>query len=299
MGLLAGVNYDPASAASSVTTSLTAMTALDVTNLRLTFNAPSDGKVLVRLRGVITGATTMPTVLLGILESTTVVARVCPLGSIAGTAVASTHIVHEALFPVTGISAGSHTWDAAMAVQVVLALTAMRWGGPNTTTTNDAWGGFQFEIWEAPTLLGAVLYDPSSAVSKATTGNTAMAAFDTTNARITFTAPASGKVLVRVGCPVHGATTFPQIMFGVLEGSTVRARTSPIGGLKTTNVATAQLALEGQAVITGLTPGNSYTYDAAWASELGVTSTGLKYGGPNNNSGNNAWGALRFEVWTA
>jgi hypothetical protein len=296
--LLAGTCYDPSTAATSVTTSLTAMTALDTTNLRLTFTAPTNGIVLVRIRGVVTGATTMPTILMGVLESTTVKGRVCPVGTISGTAVASTHIVHEALFVVPGLTGGnSYTWDAAIATQVILANTALRWGGPNDTTTNNAYGGLQFEVWEAPNCLGAKLYDPSSAVSKATTGNTAMAGFDTTNLRIAFTAPASGKVLVRVGCPVHGAATFPQILLGVLESSTVKLRVTPIGGLKTTALATAQLMLMGQGLVTGLTPGNSYTYDAAWASELGVTSTGLKYGGPDNNSGNNAWGACQFEVW--
>ena len=298
MSLLAGVNYDPASAATQATTSLLAMTAMDTTNLRLTFTAPANGKVLVRIRGTITGATTMPTILFGLLNGASVVARRCPIGGINGTAVASTQITQEALFTVTGLS-GSQTWDCSYAVQVLLAATAIRYGGPNNTTTNDAWGGIQFEVWEANGLLGSVLYDPAVAVSASTASLLAMTALDTTNLRITFTAPASGSVLVRLGGVLHGATTFPQILLGVLDGSTVRARTAPLGALKTTALATSQLAVEGQALVTGLTPGNSYTWDAAYGVEVVVASTGLKYGGPNNASGNNAFGGFLFEVWTA
>jgi hypothetical protein len=296
--LLGAINYDPAGAVSKATSSLLAMTALDTANLRITFTAPANGIVLVRLRCTVVGATTMPTILLGILESSTVKARISPLGAVRGTAVASTQITQEALFTVSGLTGGSsYTWDAAYGVEIVLASTNIKYGGPNDASGNDAWGGFQFEIYDAPNCLGSKLYDPSSAVSKATTSLLAMTAIDTSNLRITFTAPASGNVLVRMRAPLHGATTFPQILFGVLDGSTVRARTAPIGGLKTTAVATAQLASEGQCVVTGLTPGSSYTWDAAYAVQVVVASTGLKYGGPNNTTTNDAWGGFQFEIW--
>jgi hypothetical protein len=296
--LLGAINYDPAAAVSKATSSLLAMTALDTTNLRITFTAPANGIVLVRLRCTITGATTMPTILLGILEGSTVKARISPLGAVSGTAVASTQITQEALFTVSGLTPGnSYTWDAAYGVEIVLASTNIKYGGPDNNSGNNAWGGFQFEIYDAPNCLGSKLYDPSSAVSKATTSLLAMTAIDTTNLRITFTAPASGKVLVRMRAPVHGATTFPQILFGVLDGSTVRARTAPLGGLKTTAVATAQLAREGQCVVTGLTGGTSYTWDAAYAVQVLIASTGLKYGGPDNATTNDAWGGFLYEIW--
>ncbi len=57
MALLASVNYDPATAVSAATSALLAMTALDTTNLRLTFTTPSNGFVLVRMRCVVVGAT--------------------------------------------------------------------------------------------------------------------------------------------------------------------------------------------------------------------------------------------------
>lgn len=126
-----------------------------------------------------------------------------------------------------------------------------------------------------------------------------MAEFDTTNARITFTVPASGRVLVRIVCVVHGATTFSTILLGVMDGSTVVARVSPIGGIKTTAVATAMVTQEATFVVPGLTPAASLTWDAAWGIETFVASSRIKYGGPNNTTANDAFGALQFEIWEA
>jgi hypothetical protein len=50
MALLAGVAYDPAAAVTKATSAALAMTAFDTTNLRVTFTAPANGKVLVRIR---------------------------------------------------------------------------------------------------------------------------------------------------------------------------------------------------------------------------------------------------------
>jgi len=297
MSVLGAINYDPAVAVSKSCASLLAMTAIDTANLRLTFNAPASGTVLVRLRCTVVGATTTPVILLGVLEGSTIIGRKSPIGGILGTAVTTTMITQEATFVVTGLSAGSHVWDAAYGVEIVLASTNIKYGGPNDTAGADAYGGFQFEIYDAPTLLAGKLYDPSTAVNKVCTSLLAMTAIDTTNLRLVFTAPPSGSVLVRLGAPVHGATTFPQILFGVLDGSSVRARTSPAGALKNTALATAQLALEGQAIVTGLTPGNSYTWDAAYAVQVLIASTGLKYGGPNNATTNDAWGGFLYEIW--
>lgn len=146
--------------------------------------------------------------------------------------------------------------------------------------------------------LGSVLYDPAVAVTKGSAAS-AMAAFDTTNARITFTVPASGRVLVRIQCVVHGATTYSTILLGVIEGSTVKGRVCPVGGLKTTAVATAMVTQEATFVVGGLTPDAELTWDAAWGIETFVASSLIKYGGPNNATANDAFGALVFEIWEA
>lgn len=147
--------------------------------------------------------------------------------------------------------------------------------------------------------LGGKAYDPSSAVTKSTASALAMTALDTTNLRIAFTVPFTGRVMVRIQAVVHGATTMPSILLGVLEGSSVVRRLSPLGGLKTTAVATAMVTQEAIFVVEGLTPQSQKTWDAAYAVETAVASTGIKYGGPNDTTANNAFGAFVFEVWEA
>lgn len=148
-------------------------------------------------------------------------------------------------------------------------------------------------------LLAGTLYDPAAAVTESTTATLAMTALDTTNLRLTFTVPASGRVLVRLQGVLHGATTFPQILLGVLEGSTVKGRIAPAGQANGNLAATTFLTVEGLFVVTGLTAGASLTWDAAYAVETAVASTGLKYGGPNNTTTNDAFGGFAFEVWAA
>ena len=142
-------------------------------------------------------------------------------------------------------------------------------------------------------------YDPVVAVTYSAAALLAMTAFDTTNLRCSFTVPTSGAVTVRISCTLHGAATFPTILLGVLEGATVRCRQSPIGGLKNTAVATAQVTQELVMTITGLTPGASLNWDAAYSVEILLAATGIKCGGPNNALTNDAFGALVFEVWDA
>lgn len=144
-------------------------------------------------------------------------------------------------------------------------------------------------------LLGSILYDPAAAVNKVTTAAIAMTALDTTNLRIAFTIPAHGRVRVRLAGVIHGATTCPQIMLGVLEGSTVRGRVAPmVGGSNL--AATSLYKVEADYVISGLTPG-AVNWDAAYGVETLVAATGLKYGGPNNTTANDNFGGFVFEIW--
>jgi hypothetical protein len=149
MPLLAGVNYDPAVAVSQATSALLAMTAFDTTNLRLSFTVPSNGNVLVRMSTVIHGGTAPATILLGILEGSTVKGRKAPIGMLyTATGVATTFYAIESIFPVTGLTPSANlTWDAAYSVETVGASTAIKYGGPNNATANDAFGGFCFEVW--------------------------------------------------------------------------------------------------------------------------------------------------------
>lgn len=148
-------------------------------------------------------------------------------------------------------------------------------------------------------LLAGTLYDPTTAVTKATTAALAMTALDTTNLRLTFTVPANGRVLVRLeGGALHGATTFPQILLGVMNGSTVVGRKAPQSTLNGAAAATSFLVPSVAFVVTGLTPAASLSWDAAYGVETLVASTGYKYGGPNNTTANDAFGGVSFEVWS-
>lgn len=146
-------------------------------------------------------------------------------------------------------------------------------------------------------LLAAVCYDPSTAASKATSALLAMTAFDTTNLRATVTVPAHGKLRFRIfGGAITGATTLPTILLGFLNGATVVARVTPRDFPATMNAATQTVPIEADFTVSGLTPG-SITLDLAYAVQVIVALTTIKYGGPNNASGANAWGALCFEIW--
>lgn len=147
-------------------------------------------------------------------------------------------------------------------------------------------------------LLAGKLYDPTTAVNKVTTAALAMTAIDTTNLRLNFTVPASGNVLVRMHAVLHGATTFPTILLGVLEGSTVKGRVAPEQSLGNTAVATAMVSVDAAFLVTGLTPAANLDWDAAYGVETLIASTGLKYGGPNNTTANDAFGGFAFEIWS-
>lgn len=297
MSLIASSYYDPATYASVSLTAYTALAAFDTTNSRVTFTAPASGTVVARI--VVNGAATNPpsSVVLGILDGSTVVARQiapCPYAYTSGG-----YQLHEVVFVITGLTGGnSYTWDSAWGCTYWQGGT-LRYGGPDNTSIGDANGPLIFEIWEAPNLLAALAYDPATAATAAANATKVMTAFDTTNARLTFTAPASGNVMVRVGVDVYGSFNPPSVMLGVLDGSTVIAK---IGAMTAWSVnGQTHNPLEVTFVVTGLTGGNSYTWDAAYGIDRGQSSANLKWGGTTGTpaSGEQVYGPLRFEVWAA
>lgn len=145
-------------------------------------------------------------------------------------------------------------------------------------------------------LLGAILYDPGTLVSKASTAAGVMTAFDTTNLRLTFTIPAHGYVRVVIQTLMVGQATYSQCRLGVLDGSTIRGRVTPMGALTGQAATTTPVVLRADFTIPGLTPG-SVSWDAAYAIEQAVASTNFKFGGPNDTTSNNAYGGFVFEVW--
>lgn len=180
MKLLASKLYDPATAVSKATTAALAMTALDTTNLRLTVTVPSHGYLHVRMRGVLHGATTVPQIMLGTLEGTTVRGRAAPMLG-GGNIAATTLVKAEAEFTINGLTGGaSIVLDAAYAVETVVAATGLKYGGPNNTTANDAFGGFSFEIYD-PAQAGVTGATAAEVWAHATRALTDKAGFDVTS----------------------------------------------------------------------------------------------------------------------
>jgi hypothetical protein len=301
MAVLGAISYDPATRVQLSGASALAMTALDTTNLRITFTAPANGIVSVRLKGQTHGGTSGvgPGMYLGVLDGATVKGRLCPVTGV-GEAAATTQNTREAIFTVTGLTpSSSYTWDAAYGVEGTGAASNLEYGGPNNTTTDDAAGAFQFEIWETANLLVGKLYDPASLVTKTTTSLLALTAFDTTNLRATFTAPASGNVLWRIQTLDQGSNTHGQIMLGILDGATVKAHTFASESAAMPTTASGFRTLEASGVITGLTPTSSYSFDAAYGVEIVSAGGGIKYGGPDNATINDAGGGFAYEIWAA
>lgn len=299
MALLAGTSYDPGTIQSRSLAVLSAMAAMDTTNLRLTFTAPSNGAVLVRIKAQESGNSVPGYGLLGVMSGATVVARKAAMGA-APNFVTNMAVGQEAVFVVPGLTPGnSYTWDAAYSTEIATGSTSFKYGGPDASGSADAFGSIDFEIWETPNLLGAKFYDPGTAASQSLASALAMTAMDTTNLRITFTAPSTGTVLWRIAACEHGSTTMGTILMGILDGSTVRARTAPIAATPSNLSATSRVALEASGVITGISPGMSYTWDAAYSVETVSAGSAIKYGGPDDTTTDNAFGGIGFEIWSA
>ncbi len=153
MALLAGIAHDPTPVVTASTAALSNMASMSTT-ARLSFVAPANGRVMVRVRVTCSGGTAVPGVLLGAIEVTptagTVRLRQAATASAPGTIAATTHISMEAWGVVTGLTAGTtYTWDAAWGVENLVASSALRWGSavPATVAANDAFGALNFEVW--------------------------------------------------------------------------------------------------------------------------------------------------------
>lgn len=148
MNLLGAILYDPGTAATKSTASLIAMTAVDTTNLRIAFTIPAHGMVAVRMSCVIEGGLSFPCILLGILNGATVVARINPETTFPGASGATSRMNCKAEFVISGLTPGAVNWDAAYGVEIVVISSNIKYGGPNDTTTDNAWGGFLFEVYD-------------------------------------------------------------------------------------------------------------------------------------------------------
>lgn len=156
--------------------------------------------------------------------------------------------------------------------------------------TADGLGGV---AWEAPAaggagsgLLALTHYNPAVVVDKAPESST-LVDMDAANLVITFVAPASGRVLIALAARTSVVNT--ALEWNLREGTSdvpdTRATVAYLSG-------TAQNAgrTTHRAVVSGLTPGASYTYKWGHARAAG-TSASTRYGGGE--------GSAVMEVWSA
>lgn len=117
-------------------------------------------------------------------------------------------------------------------------------------------------------LLAVTFYDPGTLSIKDST-STSLADVDATNLAITFTAPSTGKVLVVLTALVTNTSATAKTIWGLREGTTDLAGDGPV--IETSGASAPQVRASHRIYITGLTPGNSYTYKWAHATTSGHT----------------------------
>ena len=136
-------------------------------------------------------------------------------------------------------------------------------GTPGTWVQATGGGGGSVEV------LGQTVYNPATQqLISATT--TSLVDVDATNLAVTFLAPASGKVVVRVAAYVAiGATT--NLAWGLRESTTTVAH-------RNVGYDTADRAHTTEFYVSGLTPGSSHTYKLAHARTSGTNAAQTRYG---------------------
>ena len=120
-------------------------------------------------------------------------------------------------------------------------------------------------VGAASGLIGFKSYEPStSGGDNKNTTSTTLVAIDTTNLRVTFVAPPSGKVLVKLNG--RSATTAGgyAAYWGLLDGATRRGHSQ--------NVSTSVDFRSNCSIpVSGLTPGTTYSFDWAWCVDSTAT----------------------------
>jgi hypothetical protein len=125
--------------------------------------------------------------------------------------------------------------------------------------------------------LATVVYNPATLSSYSTTSTT-IADVDATNLAVTFTAPASGSVMVELTGLAGQSGTTDFTRWALRSGTTTVKRNQVFGGTSGVNrTRTAKF------LVTGLTPGASYTYKWAWATSNAASQTNLYAGVLNSD----------------
>lgn len=151
MPCLGAVLYDPATVQLKGSGFRQVMTIFDLSQATITFTVPSNGRVRVRIQVAQQGGSAPAHVLLGVIDQATdlVKGRVTPKGHIRrGVGDENVVATLEADFVVSGLTpAASLTWRAAYGFETSVTGSQLKYGGPDDTTVNNAFGGLAFEIW--------------------------------------------------------------------------------------------------------------------------------------------------------
>jgi hypothetical protein len=102
---------------------------------------------------------------------------------------------------------------------------------------------------------------------------------------------------IKIGVTLGGASVQPNVLLGVLSGATVVGRVRAYQTeLRSTQVSQDTQRLSADFIVSGLTPG-SITLDAAYGIESTNGGAGsLRWGGPNNTTDADAYGAFEFVI---
>lgn len=149
---------------------------------------------------------------------------------------------------------------------------------------------------EGGVLLTCIQYAPSTVTAYSSTSTTPVAV-DSTNLTVSFTAPSSGKVLVRLG-GVYRWTAGSGAYWGLVDHGTTTLR----GSLTQPgwNVPNVLLNYSVPFLITGLTAGTAYQFDWAWCVTSAASSQMWVQGSITTTSGGaNPQGPAVMEVWSA
>lgn len=132
-------------------------------------------------------------------------------------------------------------------------------------------------------LIGLTSYAPGSDTTILNAGtSTSVAAVDSTNLTVAFTAPPSGKVLVRLSALTLVSTVGNSIFWGLLDGSNAQ-----VGKLDYMMTYATAMRASASLYVSGLTAGTAYTYKWAYKVNSGNASV---FGGPT-------YGDAIMEVW--
>jgi hypothetical protein len=149
-----------------------------------------------------------------------------------------------------------------------------------------------------PTNLLAVCQYAPGTRSTYTSNSTTLAAMDAANLTVSFTAPASGAVLVRLSAWVDAPSTAVQVVFGLTDHTTT---TTLYGSQMYVMATTAPGAYSVPQRITGLTPGTAYQMDWALASNTGSSTVSVFVRGITGTTATttNIGSPAVMEVWAA